>query len=321
MSSVPVWFVGNRDPSISDVIEDDDGNPVDLSAATSVRFRAREVGSSTLLVDQPVSNTPDATGAVRYDWATADSDPGGALAAPRKLLVWWVVTKAGKSQDVNEAEIEVRAHAPIARYLELEELKLTLSLQGQDYADRELELAIGAAADAIDARYGGPFGAGAPGEARYFTPLDGQTTVSLGWIQAVTEVALDTDGNGEYGAVLVEDVDYALEPAGAGPWKTLRFLRSGIAWDWRYDPFRSPYPWGRDSLRVTGTYGFADTPAGVSVATRIIASRMFRRVREAPFGVLGSGPEGTVMRAGSIALDSDVREAMIPVKKTTPLII
>lgn len=318
--SLGPWFVGNRDPSISDTIEVN-GAPVDLSAVDEVRFRARALGSSALLVDQPVSNTLDATGLVRYDWQAGDVAPGGALADPRKLLVWWRVLRGSKSEDVNEAIIEVRAHAPVAAYIELEELKKTLKLERQVYPDHDLEVGIAAASAALDEVYGGPWTLGAAGEARYFTP-ESARPVDLRAISVVEEVALDTAGGGTYSSVLVDGTDFTLEArSGEGPpWDRLRFLRSGIAWSWDYPRWRR-YPWGIDGLRVTGQWGWPEVPAGVKAATSIIATRLFRRTREAPFGIIGLGPEGTTVRAGAIARDPEVAFAMKAPAKRRRLIV
>ena len=65
MPSLLTYYVGNRNPSITETITSN-GVIVDLTGKT-VRFKMRAVGSSTLKVDQPINNVPDATGVVRYD--------------------------------------------------------------------------------------------------------------------------------------------------------------------------------------------------------------------------------------------------------------
>src|SRR5437870_113496 len=114
MSSHPLFWKNNRNPPITETITAN-GDPVDLSAA-SVRFKMRPVGSTTLKVDQPISNTAGADGVVRYDWGAGDLDTAC------QYLVWWEVTLGSRTQDMAEAIIEVRAHANDNVYLELEQL-------------------------------------------------------------------------------------------------------------------------------------------------------------------------------------------------------
>lgn len=303
--SLGPWFVGNRDPSIQDVVRKSDGKtPEDLTGAT-VRFRAREIGSSALLVDQPVSNTLDATGVVRYDWSAADAATG-ALSAARHLLVWWQVTKSAKTQDVNEATIEVRAHGPLDAYVELEVFKETNTF-GESYADDDIQVALVAASRGVEATWnrGRPYAPGSPGEIRYFGALD-RKEVWVDPLIAVSAVALDYTGRDEYLVPLVENVDYRLEPIGADdlgrPFTKLRRIGSSQA-------FYS-FPEYAAGVRITGTFGWPRVPEGVKMATGIIANRLVRRTREAPFGIVAFGLESAAIRAGAIARDPEVEFAM-----------
>src|SRR5215471_11076072 len=98
MTQPPTWYVGNLNPSITETITQN-GVAVDLTGAT-VRFRMRSVGSQTLKVDQPATIVSAPAGTVRYDWQSADVGTAG------DFLAWWVVTSAGKTQDVSEALIQ-----------------------------------------------------------------------------------------------------------------------------------------------------------------------------------------------------------------------
>jgi hypothetical protein len=101
-----VWYVGNRSPAITQTITID-GVAFDLSSST-VRFKMRRPGSTTLKVDAAATivTPPGTDGEVRYDWLAADVDTAA------QYLCWWEVTTAGKVQEVGEALIEIRAHAP-----------------------------------------------------------------------------------------------------------------------------------------------------------------------------------------------------------------
>ena len=225
--------------------------------------------------------------------------------------------------------ITITADAPIAggRYLTLEELKRTLKLEGKNHGDRDLELAIAAAAASLETEYnrGQPWTLGAPGEARYFTPATGKSVIDLRSVVDVDAVELDGAGGGTYSTLLVDGVDYQLERDGvlaaSPPWTGLRLLRSGFAYTAEYDHLRSPYPWGVDSLRVTGQFGWPVVPEGVKVASTIIATRFFRRAREAPFGIITMGLEGVAVRAGQLARDPEVAFAMKAPRATRRLVV
>lgn len=104
--SALVWYVGDRNPSITETITVD-GVAFDLSSST-VKFKMRAADSSTLTVDAAATVVSAPAGTVRYDWAAADVDTAGLY------MVWWEVTTGGKIQSVAETTIEIREHAPQA---------------------------------------------------------------------------------------------------------------------------------------------------------------------------------------------------------------
>ena len=281
MSEHPTWLVGNRNPSVTETITAG-GVAVDLSSST-VRFKMRAVGSDTLAVDQEAVIVEAAAGAVRYDWAAADVDTAGMF------LVWWEVTTAGKTQDVGEAVIEIRAHAPgLHVYVELEELKSTLQLSGQSYADLDIQQAILAASRAVDELTHRRFWPDEDAnQVRYYTP-NGLPTVGIDDLLDLTTLDQDYDGDGTFEQTLTENTDFLLEPLNAAadgrPWDALR-LHPSSAYLW------SSYP---RSLKVTGQFGWAAAPAGVKVASSQIATRLLKIMREAPFGVVAFGLENAI---------------------------
>src|SRR5262252_7971965 len=122
MSDQLTWWVGDRNPAISDQLTAG-GTAVDLSTPT-VQFKMRSVGGTALLIDQPVT-TKDAQGNWSYTWGAND------LAVEGRYLVWLDVTTSGRKQTLWESLIEVRPHSATHNYVELEEIKQSLALQGR----------------------------------------------------------------------------------------------------------------------------------------------------------------------------------------------
>lgn len=297
MSDHPLFWVGNKDPSITDIVTDANGVPIDLTGASG-KFRARELGSPTLLVDQPVSNTLDASGVVRYDWTATDIDPnanagaGGALSKVRQLIVWWPITRNGRTQDVNEALIEVRDHGPQTHvYVELEDFKATKELTGTNFADPDITIALESASRAVDSYTGRRFWLDPVDTVRYYTAGYDEPEIEIDDLANLTELATAPQGDGTFSEVWTVNTDFALEPKNAPldgfPYKEVRIQPFGT-----YRRF-SYYP---DSVRVTGRFGWPSVPVSVQLATKLLAARLLKLNREGAFGVAGLGADGTVVR-------------------------
>lgn len=303
MSQRLVWFVGNRNPSITENIVDDAGAPVDLTGAT-VKFKARAAGASALLVDAVAQIVSAPAGTVRYDWTAGDIAANGILSAERDALVWWEVTNGGKTQDVMEAIISVRDHAPSAHvYVELEEFKETLSLKGQSYADGDIELAIEAASRGLDKALGQHFYLDVDNTAvRKYSFQDDENYLRIDPLVALNKIEIDRDGDGTYEELWVQGVDYVLEPVNAPsdgkPWTAIRVIPRLTT----HAGFPCYYPNG---IKVTGQFGWPSVPAGVKQLTSIIASRLLQRTRQAPFGIIQLGGDGAAVRAAKFAGDPE----------------
>lgn len=320
MSEHPIWSVGNRNPSITEVIVDSALAPIDLnSPASTVQFRARIVDTPALIVDQAAvivqtgsGGTAVDKGAVRYDWSAADVAANGALADAHDLLVWWRVTTGGKTQDLMEAIVEVRAHAPQARsYVELEEFKSTLTMSGTTFADGDMQRVLVASARAVDKIAHRRFYADADAnQIRYYSPKSGRT-FEIDDLVTLTSVVSDYDGDGTFEQTWVENTDFTLEPMNAvadgRPWETIRrHPRSSF--------YFSPYP---RSLKVTGKFGWAAVPDGAKVATSQIAARVLTILRQAPLGVASVGIDGVAIRVSrempevTLALGDLIRDQVL----------
>jgi hypothetical protein len=300
---------GNRNPSLTDTITID-GTAFDLSSS-SVTFSMRLRNSSTLKVAAAAAVVTGAVaGTVRYDWAAGDVDTAGDYVA------WWTVTTSAKTQDTPEFTVTMVDHVPgSSRYLTLEEFKKSLSLNGLSYADQDAAVAIEAASRALEDAYAGRYGywqPGTPGEVRYFTPI-AWNEVRVGNLLTATSVQVDYSLGG-FGTTLTAGTDYRLLPENAGasgtgePYRKLRLMRSVVL----------PLPTGAvDAVKITGTYGWVSVPSAVKSSVQIIATRLLRRQREAPFGIIQVGEDAIAVRASQIARDPEVAFIMESVADAT----
>jgi hypothetical protein len=274
MSEHLTWWVGDRDPSIADQITVD-GVPVDLSAKAA-QFKMRAVGSTALKVNQPVS-FKDASGNWRYDWGATD------LNTADDYLAWVEVTSAAKVQTLWESLIEVRAHAPLTNgYVELEELKSSTELTSASFADSDLKTAIVAASRGIDGACGRRFYPDPTPVFRYYTPLS-PGLVLIDDLCDFDTLDVDQNADGIFEESWVENVNFHLAPFNAAadgwPWTSL-ILRTTSS---------SSFPsWYARSVKLTGKFGWLAVPTPIKEATSLLATQLFKRVRDAPFGIVGT---------------------------------
>lgn len=301
MSEHLLFWKGNRNPSIEETITVD-GAPYDLNGAT-VRFKMRPVGSATLKVDQlaQVVTPPGTNGQVRYDWAAADVDTAG------QFLVWWEITRAGKTQDLNEALIEFRAHDDGQLYIELEQLKSTLNLTGDTFADQDIQLAILAASRSIDQDCGRRFYPDADAnQVHYYAPLS-ERFVRIDDLVELTSLKTDPNGDATYAYTWTLGSDFTLEPSDAvalgHPWQLIR--KNALA-AYTFD-FAVGYA---NPIKVTGRFGWLAVPPQIQQATVIRAGRLLKRARETPFGVAALGLDGAAVRVARD--DPDVTKLIAP---------
>src|SRR5215831_3749732 len=275
MASQLLWFVGNRNPSITQTITVN-GAPVDLTSAT-VTFSMRPVGSSTAKVNAQSATIVGAptNGNVRYDWQAADVDTAG------QYLCWWTVTISAKTQDVAEAVIEFRSHTAVQLYIELEQVKSTFELTGTTFTDQDVKAAVNAACRAIDDVCDRRFYLDADAnQVRYYTAK------TYDWLEiddlvAITSLQVDLDGTGGFAQSWTQNSDYYLAPFNAPSWGR---PYTQIRWNpvGRY----LFIPWLERNVKVTGQFGWPTVPAPVSDAATMLVGRLFKRKREAPLGVI-----------------------------------
>lgn len=273
--------LGDTATPITATLTDEDGVPVNIQGAT-VKFRMWPEAGGTIKVNANATNAQvgdgsDGTrGHVSYQWQTTDTDTAG------DYLAEWQVTFANTRVQTfpNEGALHIvitqgYSAAASTYYLTLDELKDTLELQNDDSKDDELLQAIAAASRAIDKRTERVFYAhtGAA-TARTYTALDSSLVL--------TDPFYELSGVTVGGTALVQDTDFYVEPSEGPPWDALRAL----SW----------YCFGtyRRWVTVTAKWGYAAVPDEIKVATKILATRYFRRPREAAFGVAGMGLDSAV---------------------------
>lgn len=295
MASHPTWFVGDRNPAITDTVTID-GVPVDLTAKT-VTFKMRAVGSTTLKVNQAVT-TKEADGDWTYGWGASDLDTAG------RFLVWVTVDMGGGAvQTVNEDLITVLAHGTLNEsYVELEEFKSTAELTGKTFADQDIQVALIAASRGIDDALGRRFYPDADAlQVRYYTPNGNGSRLWIDDLVELTTLKTDDSGDGTYENTWVDGTDFRLGPLNAaadGQPYTHILVSAGGSLRWP----GCGYP---GSVEVTGQFGWAAPPARIKHLTTLIARRLVKRTREAPYGVIELGVEGAAVRASSYVRDPD----------------
>jgi hypothetical protein len=189
-------------------------------------------------------------------------------------------------------------------YISAAEMKDTLEITGETYADNDIDDAIEAASRVIDAYKGTRYYPTA--ETRTYTaPVCGSdrwnydTSLSIYDLCGLVSVTVDMDGDGVYEQTWVRGTDFYLEPNNADltgkPWNQITLRRQGgKQWpQWQY------------AVSVAGTFGWSTAPGQVTEACGILANRYLKRVRETPYGMVMIGSDALAMaRLGKI--DPDV---------------
>lgn len=183
-------------------------------------------------------------------------------------------------------------------YVTRDELKETLELDDETYADDDIDMAVSAASRAIDgyknARYY------PTSETRYYSADPCRWDISIDDLNSgAATILVDVDGDGVYETTWTGGTDYYLEPANAAltgkPYNRLRIRRQS----------GRTFPSWQRAIQIQGSFGWAETPDQVRQAAKILAGRYLKRARETPYGILTiTGDAVAAARLGRI--DPDV---------------
>lgn len=192
-------------------------------------------------------------------------------------------------------------------YITPDELKATLSISGQSFADTDISARIMSASRAIDELCQRRFWQDAADVTRYYTP---ETTrlFEIDDLSSITSFATDDDGSRTFATTWTKNTDFILEPINAPvevpawPWTHIRVLPQGA------HLLQNFYP---DSAQVVGKFGWPTVPDAIVDATGMLATRLLRISREAPFGVVSF--DGGAVRIAR--MDSTIRSLIQPYRK------
>lgn len=275
---------------------------LDNAGATAV---ARVTGFTELPAGSGIyyrgNNTAPAT---TGQYTLVYDDDGGTAAighvAIEDLLVTYTLTSATAA--ANE-------------YVTVSEVKNTLSITSSTY-DTDLAICVNTASREIDAFCGRRFWSDSGSTVvRYYTPTDWRR-LQIDDLQTLTTLAVDQDGDGTYEETWTNNTDFVLEPMNAPtetparPWESLvvranstRTLPAGV----------------ERSVKLTGKFGWAAVPDEIQTAASILAVRLFKRTREAHFGVAAfGGDQSTAIRIART--DPDVANLLAGYVRHTPFL-
>lgn len=304
---------GDHGEQINDTLEDSTGAAVNIAGAT-IKITVAAVDGSAIILNQATANNDQngdgsdgSKGKVHYTWQAADTATAGLY-----LASWTVIYSGGEVQTFPNGGfllVEITAEQALntgSLYVTVDWLKTSLELKTSNY-DKDLLLAAQAASRAID-QMGGPgrtFYPGPTNVTRNFWPENSGYCVIDDLCEFTSiNVLQDTWTLGQ---------DFYLEPINAAvddvPFTAIRaFARPFIFTKAQVEPGGWTGFDGR--IQVTGQWGWATTPEPIREAAGILASRLFKRAREAPFGIVGLGVDVQAIRLGSS--DPDVLSLVQP---------
>jgi hypothetical protein len=309
---MPDFVIGQGDtaPPLQRYLVDAAGAAVDIQGATIAFTLSPIRGGAPVInalpaVNLQVGNGSDGSkGSVAFGQGASPWNGGTQTNTAGDFLGRFRVTYSGGAVEwfPNDGcllvTITPKPGDAITAYVGIEELKKTTGLTGITSQDEDVKRALAGVTRAIDNYCGRTFQLSGADETRKYVPTGADWVVIHDLQAAPTSITFDT-------VLAVVDTDYYLEPAPVAypgpPYVTIRKLL-GI--------------WPKTGARgcvVVGKFGWPAVPEPVTLAAGIIASRMIRRARDAPFGILPFGDQGEAMRI--TRADPDVAFLLDPYKR------
>lgn len=182
-------------------------------------------------------------------------------------------------------------------YISVDELKTALAMTGETYADDAMDVAVNAANEACD-NYKRTTFAPTEDQARIYTAQPGATKLEIDDLNTLTSVTVDEDGDGVFETTWVEGTDFDLLPVNA-PFEGIPYQAIGLR---ARGSGASAFPRYPNTVKVTGSYGWLQTPQSVVQAATLIANFLLSSTQGAPMGVLveSAGDAVAMARIGRI---------------------
>lgn len=201
-------------------------------------------------------------------------------------------------------------------YCTLAELKADLSLSDTD-DDTPLERAIEATSRLIDGHCKRRFWADADATSERFYTADHTHRLDPRsgdlYDDIITLTSLETGtGDGTYPTTWAS-TDYVLLPLNAAA-DSLPYTRIEVA-----PKGTKSFPTATNAVKVTAKFGWSSVPVEVAQACLLQASRVFKRAKDAPFGVAGITLEGGGVRLLN-KLDVDVELLLADLRRAPVLV-
>lgn len=273
--------------------------PTGLTGTIAVRVIDNDGATTTARTISGIAEYPAGSGIYQAQ-LTAPADGG------QYTIVWDTGTTTPTTVATEELVVTYTAPGTSTGtlYVTRTALKGTLTLANETFADDDIDLALEAASRAIDEHCGRRFYPDSDAaQVRYFSALE-DGIVRVDDLVTLTTLKTDPDRDGVFEYTWAA-TDYALGPVNAlaegRPYTEIQRLPYGSYY------FPTYYP---ATIQVTGKFGWAAAPPAVKAATSILATRLLKRMREAPLGVVGFGMDGATVRVSST--DPDVGMLLAP---------
>lgn len=179
---------------------------------------------------------------------------------------------------------------PVTPYVSASELKATLSLTGQTFADADITEALASATEGIERELGRKFNEDATDTVRLYTALDWYC-LHIRDLSSLTTLRTDDNGDGSFETTWGTE-DYKLLPLNA---EADEEPYTSIEVDFRNGDKRFPVD-VQGGVEITGKFGWPEVPASVATACSIIAAQLLKRRRENPGFIITAETAVVILR-------------------------